>query len=249
MVEYAIEFINVHKKFRLGLVNSRSLKEIVVKLLKGKKRSELELQYKTVVNNFNYKVKKGATVSIIGHNGVGKSTLLKMVAKVTEPNSGHITINGRVAALLEIGTGFHPELTGRENVYLYGSILGFKKKELNKIFDSILDFAEIKEYIDEPVKNFSSGMYMRLAFAVAIHVNPDIIVIDEVLAVGDEQFQAKCFAKLHEFKNAGITILFVSHDMEAVKRLSDEVLYIVDEDTYFSGKPEEMISKYLTDVG
>lgn len=241
-MEYAIKFSNVTKSYRIGIDKSASLKDIIIRAVNMNKYS---YEYKVVISNLNIAIPHGSTVAIIGKNGAGKSTLLKMVANVMKPDTGSVFVNGRVAALLEIGAGFQAELTGRENVYLYASILGLRKKEVDKKLSSILDFAEIGSYIDEPVKNYSSGMYMRLAFAVAIHVDPDILVIDEILAVGDEQFQKKCLKKIFQLKQGKKTILFVSHDLEMVKKLADIVLYIEDQDNYFYDTPVKMVNKYL----
>ena len=171
------------------------------------------------LNEISLDVHKGEVVGIIGRNGAGKSTLLKVLSRITEPTSGRAVINGRIASLLEVGTGFHPELTGRENIYLNGTILGMTKKELDKRFDEIVDFAEVEKFIDTPVKHYSSGMYVRLAFAVAAHLEPEILLVDEVLAVGDIAFQKKCLGKMGEVANQGRTVLFVSHQMNQIRRL------------------------------
>src|SRR5574340_1271316 len=171
------------------------------------------------LNDISFDVKRGEVLGIIGRNGAGKSTLLKILSEVTTPTKGTLKIKGRVASLLEVGTGFHPELTGKENVYLNGAILGMTKKEVDRKFDEIVDFAELDKFIDTPVKRYSSGMYVRLAFAVAAHLEPEILIIDEVLAVGDASFQKKCLGKLGEVSKGGRTVLFVSHNMAAVRSL------------------------------
>src|SRR5947209_14633011 len=163
-----------------------------------------------------FEVREGEVLGIIGRNGAGKSTLLKILSRITKPTTGRVEVNGRVGSLLEVGTGFHPELTGRENIYLNGSILGMSRREITRKFDEIVDFAEIEQFLDTPVKRYSSGMYVRLAFAVAAHLNPEILVVDEVLAVGDVAFQKKCLGKMGEVSRGGRTVLFVSHNMAAI---------------------------------
>ncbi len=178
------------------------------------------------LRNLSFNIKTGERVGIIGRNGAGKSTLLKMLSRITEPTEGRITLKGRVGSLLEVGTGFHPELTGRENVYLNGAILGMTQREIRRKFDEIVSFAEIEKFLDMPVKRYSSGMYVRLAFAVAAHLEPEILVIDEVLAVGDVQFQKKCLGKMEDIAGHGRTILFVSHNMNAIQQLCNRVLWL-----------------------
>ena len=165
-------------------------------------------------------------LGIIGRNGAGKSTLLKILSRITAPTSGEIKVKGRVASLLEVGTGFHPELTGRENIYLNGAILGMNQQEIERKFDEIVDFSEVEQFIDTPVKRYSSGMYVRLAFAVAAHLEPEILVVDEVLAVGDAEFQRKCLGKMSDVARAGRTVLFVSHNMSAILRLTEETIVL-----------------------
>lgn len=176
------------------------------------------------VRNVSFEVERGESLGIIGHNGAGKSTILKLLANITAPTGGEIVINGRLSALIEVGSGFHPELTGRENIYLNGSILGMRRREISEKLDSIVDFAGVRQFLDTPVKRFSSGMYVRLGFSIAAHLNPDILLLDEVLAVGDAAFQAKCLQRINELKEAGITIVFISHDLGAVERVCDRVL-------------------------
>ena len=176
------------------------------------------------LKDVSFEVKRGEVVGIIGRNGAGKSTLLKILSRITEPTTGRVTLHGRVASLLEVGTGFHPELTGRENIYLNGAILGMSRAEIKKKFDEIVAFAEVEKFLDTPVKRYSSGMYMRLAFAVAAHLEPEILVVDEVLAVGDAEFQKKCLGKMGEVAKGGRTVLFVSHNMGAVQALCNRAL-------------------------
>src|SRR5437867_2068273 len=173
------------------------------------------------LRNVDFEIRQGEVLGIIGRNGAGKSTLLKILSRITEPTEGRISIRGRVASLLEVGTGFHPELTGRENIFLNGGILGMSRKEIKRKFDEIVTFAEIEKFLDSPVKRYSSGMYMRLAFAVAAHLEPEILLVDEILAVGDSQFQKKCLGKMSEIAVGGMTVVFVSHNMAAVKSLTN----------------------------
>jgi ABC-type polysaccharide/polyol phosphate transport system ATPase subunit len=195
------------------------------------------------VRDISFEVPSGQALGIIGHNGAGKSTVLKLLAGVTSPTSGEITIRGRISALLEVGSGFHPELTGRENVFLSGSILGMKRAEIRSKFDDIVDFADVEEFIDVPVKRFSSGMIVRLAFAVAAHLNPDILLLDEVLAVGDSVFQKKCIERVLTLKHR-TTIVFISHDLSAVQQLCDRVLVMSGGKVVHDSTPEEAIPTY-----
>lgn len=178
------------------------------------------------LKDINFEIKQGDRVGIIGRNGAGKSTLLKVLSRITEPTTGRVSINGRIASLLEVGTGFHPELTGRENIFLNGAILGMSRKEIQQKFDEIVDFAEVEKFLDTPVKRYSSGMYVRLAFAVAAHLEPEILIVDEVLAVGDAQFQKKCLGKMESVGKEGRTVLFVSHNMDAVDRLCERIIVL-----------------------
>ncbi len=199
------------------------------------------------LKDISFKIEQGERVGIIGRNGAGKSTLLKILSRITEPTSGTIKIRGRVASLLEVGTGFHPELTGRENIYLNGAILGMSRAEIKKHFDAIVDFAEIEIFLDTPVKRYSSGMYVRLAFAVAAHLEPEILIIDEVLAVGDAQFQKKCLGKMEDVsKNEGRTVLFVSHNMLAIKSLCSSGLLMEKGRLENSGAIESIIDQYMS---
>lgn len=198
------------------------------------------------LKDINFEVKQGDRIGIIGRNGAGKSTLLKVLSRITEPSTGKVSINGRVASLLEVGTGFHPELSGRENIYLNGAILGMKRSEIKRKFDEIVEFAEVEKFLDTPVKRYSSGMYVRLAFAVAAHLEPEILVVDEVLAVGDAQFQKKCLGKMEDVsKNEGRTILFVSHNMAAVQQLCGQGLVMTGGQVAYWGNISPAISTYL----
>ena len=193
-------------------------------------------------------VPKGQTLGVIGRNGSGKSTLLKLVAGITKPTSGTVTVRGRISALIELGAGFHPEISGRENVFINGIMLGLTKREITRRFDEIVEFAELKEFIDAPVKTYSSGMYMRLGFAVAIHVDPDVLLVDEVLAVGDEGFTHKCLDKFAEFKRRGKTILLVTHSLGLVERFCDEALWMDRGRMKVQGDPKRVVGAYITDV-
>jgi lipopolysaccharide transport system ATP-binding protein len=198
------------------------------------------------LKNISFKVQKGEVIGIIGHNGAGKSTLLKILSQITPPTKGEIKIRGRIASLLEVGTGFHPELTGRENIYLNGAILGMGKEEIRDKFDSIVEFAGIEKFLDTPVKRYSSGMYVRLAFSVAAHLDPDILIVDEVLAVGDAEFQKKCLGKMEEVtQQEGRTILFVSHNMEAIHRLCKKTILLEDGEIKMIGDTNEVVGAYL----
>ena len=197
------------------------------------------------LKDMSFEIKQGERIGIIGHNGAGKSTLLKILSRITEPTYGCIGIQGRVASLLEVGTGFHPELTGRENIYLNGAILGMGKAEIKKKFDEIVAFAEVEKFLDTPVKRYSSGMYVRLAFAVAAHLEQDILIVDEVLAVGDTQFQKKCLGKMGEVASEGRTVLFVSHSMQAISQLTKRCLLLSKGNIQFDGYTEQAVSLYL----
>ncbi len=201
------------------------------------------------LKDVEFNIKKGNVVGIIGRNGAGKSTLLKILSRITEPTTGSIALYGRVGSLLEVGTGFHPELTGRENIFLNGAILGMSKSEIARHFDAIVNFAEIENFLDTPVKRYSSGMYVRLAFAVAAHLNPEILVVDEVLAVGDAQFQKKCLGKMEEVGASGRTVLFVSHSMPMVLRLCSQAILLESGRFSLQGSPHEVAAHYISAGG
>ena len=231
---------NLWKQYRLGVVGASSLREDVgrwlaklrgkedpsLKVGETKDRGNLKGQYVWALQDINFEVKRGEVLGIIGKNGAGKSTLLKILSKVTTPTKGVIRTKGRIASLLEVGTGFHPELTGRENIFLNGAILGMTKNDIRKKFDEIVEFSGVGKYIDTPVKRYSSGMYVRLAFAVAAHLDPEILIVDEVLAVGDAEFQKKCLGKMKDVSGEGRTVLFVSHNMAAVQTLCNRGLVL-----------------------
>jgi lipopolysaccharide transport system ATP-binding protein len=196
------------------------------------------------LKDVSFEIKRGEKIGIIGRNGAGKSTLLKILSQITEPTTGRITINGKIASLLEVGTGFHPELSGRENIFLNGAILGMSRSEIESKFDEIVSFSEIEKFLDTPVKRYSSGMYVRLAFAVAAHLDPDILIIDEVLAVGDAAFQKKCLNKIEEISGRGKTVLFVSHNMSTVMKLCNKAILLNQGKIEVSGNAEEVIDNY-----
>jgi lipopolysaccharide transport system ATP-binding protein len=198
------------------------------------------------LRNINLRLKEGERLGIVGRNGAGKSTLLKILSRITEPTEGRVTLRGRAASLLEVGTGFHPELTGRENVYLNGAILGMSREEIRRKFDEIVSFAEVERFLDTPVKRYSSGMYVRLAFAVAAHLEPEILIVDEVLAVGDMQFQRKCLGRMEEASRSGRTILFVSHNMGAITALCDRCIVLNEGRISYDGSPAEGVLRYLS---
>ena len=202
----------------------------------------------SAVRDVSFSVPRGRTLGVIGRNGSGKSTLLKLVAGITKPTAGSVHVNGRISALIELGAGFHPEISGRENVFINGIMLGLTKREVARRFDEIIEFAEMREFIDAPVKTYSSGMYMRLGFAVAIHVDPDVLLVDEVLAVGDEGFTHKCLDKFAEFKRRGKTILLVTHSLGLVERFCDEALWMDAGTMKAIGDPKRVVGAYITDV-
>ena len=203
-----------------------------------------EIEEFWALKDVSFDVDRGEVLGIIGRNGAGKSTLLKILSRITEPSGGRVILDGRVASLLEVGTGFHPELTGRENIFLNGAILGMSRTEIRRKFDEIVDFAQIARFIDTPVKRFSSGMYVRLAFAVAAHLEPDILIIDEVLAVGDAEFQNKCLGKIHDVSVGGRTVLVVSHNMSAIRNLTSRCLVMSGGTMVFDGSPTDAIREY-----
>jgi len=198
------------------------------------------------LKNLSFEVQRGDILGVIGRNGAGKSTLLKVLSRITEPTSGRITLDGRVASLLEVGTGFHPELTGRENIFLNGAILGMSRNEIKRKFDEIVAFSEVERFLDTPVKRYSSGMYVRLAFAVAAHLEPEILIVDEVLAVGDLEFQRKCMGKMEDVSKGGRTIVFVSHNMDAVQRLCTKAIYLREGSLFFQGSTKEAVTLFTS---
>jgi lipopolysaccharide transport system ATP-binding protein len=249
-----IQVENLSKKFIISHESQErytSLRDIVAKRAKGlitrsKNSTQTVKEEFFALKDIDLSISPGDRVGIIGRNGAGKSTLLKVLSRITEPTSGKITIRGRVASLLEVGTGFHPELTGRENIFLNGAILGMSRAEIRSKFDEIVAFAEIEKFLDTPVKRYSSGMYVRLAFAVAAHLEPEILIVDEVLAVGDAQFQKKCLGKMEDVsKNDGRTVLFVSHNMQAISHLCNKGVYLANGQVILHDKIDKVIDTYL----
>ena len=256
----AIRIENLTKAYQIGLIGGGTLSDDLsrrwAKLL-GKPDPMLIVdenntgktgEYVHALRGIDLDIKKGEILGFIGKNGAGKSTILKIISQITAPSTGRIFINGRIGCLLEVGTGFHPELTGRENIYLNGCILGMKKKEVSNKLDEIIDFSGVELYVDTPVKRYSSGMLVRLAFAVAAHLEPEILVVDEVLAVGDASFQKKCLGKMREISSSGRTILFVSHNMGSIIELCSRVLLVENGKIKSSGIPEKIVKEYLGDI-
>lgn len=249
MSELAICVENISKQYRLGNLQSRykTVRENFTDILLTPFRQLWPTEPKTlwVLKEVSFEVKPGEVLGVIGRNGAGKSTLLKIISRITRPTQGRIEIYGRIGSLLEVGTGFHPELSGRENIYLNGAILGMKKAEIERKFDEIVAFAELEQFIDTPVKRYSSGMYMRLAFAVAAHLEPEILLIDEVLAVGDVGFQRKCLNKMRDVGLGGRTVLFVSHNMSAITRLCPRTILLDEGQIKCDGPSSQVVSIYL----
>jgi len=240
----AIQFDHVSKRFILHRERARSFQELVLNVLHGRGNGRREEFW--ALQDVSFDVPPGEMLGIIGPNGAGKSTILKLIAHIIEPTSGRIEAHGRIGALLELGAGFHPDLTGRENVFLNAAILGLSRKDILRRFDDIVDFAGIGDFIDSPVRHYSSGMFMRLGFSVAVNISPDILLIDEVLAVGDLAFQGKCMDKIAEIKRGRTTILFVSHDLEAVRNLCDRVIWMEQSRVQAEGSPAMIIDQYVT---
>lgn len=238
----AIEVRNVYKKFKIEYDKSNTLKEKMIFWKKGK------VEYHEVLKDISLNIKKGETVALIGTNGSGKSTLLKLMTRIIFPNSGTIEKDGKLTSLLELGAGFHPDFTGRENIYFNASIFGLTRKEIDNRINEIIDFSELGEFIDNPIRTYSSGMYMRLAFSVAINVDADILLIDEILAVGDQHFQDKCYRKLEELRDLGKTIVIVTHSLDVVKKLCHRAIWIYKGEFRLDGDPVYVIDEYLKQV-
>jgi len=265
MSDIVIKVENISKQYRLGNVGlgsiSHDLNRWYQTTLRGKEDPYLKIgdvndrsvkgesEYVWALRDINFEVKHGEVLGIIGRNGAGKSTLLKILSRTTSPTTGEIKIKGRVASLLEVGTGFHPELTGRENIFLNGAILGMSKKEIKSKFDEIVDFAGVERYIDTPVKRYSSGMYVRLAFGVAAHLEPEILIVDEVLAVGDAEFQKKALGKMKDVSSReGRTVLFVSHNMQAIENLCDQAILLQNGYIIKKGHCQDVVQKYFSNL-
>jgi len=258
MNQLAIRVEHLSKQFQIGGPQERykTLRDTLTDLavspfrrigaaLRGQRKPAATTQTIWALKDVSFEVQRGEVIGIIGRNGAGKSTLLKILSRITEPTEGYAELHGRVGTLLEVGTGFHPELTGRENIYLNGTILGMKRSEIERKFDEIVDFAEVERFIDTPVKHYSSGMYLRLAFAVAAHLDPEILIVDEVLAVGDAQFQKKCLGKMEDVANQGRTVLFVSHNMAAVRTLCTQTVLLRNGTVAGIGPTDQVIGQYL----
>jgi len=239
MSDVAITVEHVTKAFRLRSGGTPTLKSAVLEMLGQRGRRRFE-----ALKDVSFSVTRGETLGIIGANGAGKSTLLSLICGTMASTSGSIAVNGTISSLLELGAGFHPDLTGRENVYLYGAVMGIPRQKMSERFDAIVDFAGIRDFIDQPVKHYSSGMYVRLGFAVAVEVDPDILLIDEVLAVGDADFQRKCIGKMEEFRKRSKTMLIISHDLHTIRSISDRILFLDAGQVLGIGKPDAMVSQY-----
>ena len=239
----AIKITDVTKTFKLYSDKPNTLKERLVRGYKNK------TDYRLILNDINLEIKKGETVALIGVNGSGKSTLLKLMTKIIYPNKGKVETNGKLTSLLELGAGFHPDFTGRENIYFNASIFGLTKKEIDKRVDAIIEFSELGDLIDSPVRTYSSGQYMRLAFSVAINVDAEILLIDEILAVGDQHFQEKCFNKLEELAASEMTIVIVSHSLESLKKLCKRAIWIHEGKIAMDGDCSKVVEEYLKVCG
>ena len=240
MKEIAISVDNVEKSFKIYKDKGFTLKERVLFF-----KSRNAYVKNNILRGISFDIEKGDILGIVGKNGSGKSTLLKLITKIIYPDSGSIKINGKVSSLIELGAGFHPDMTGRENIYINASIYGLTKKEIDSKLDTIIKFSELEEFIDSPIRTYSSGMYMRLAFSVAINVEAEILLIDEILSVGDANFQAKCFRKMQELKDSGITIVIVSHDLHTMEKLCNKVIWIESGKIKRSGIPNEVLKEYI----
>ncbi len=241
--DIAIDVNHVTKTFKLYSDKPQTLKERLVRGWKNK------TEERTVLKDINIEINKGETVALIGVNGSGKSTLLKLMTKIIYPNKGSLKTYGKLTSLLELGAGFHPDFTGRENIYFNAAIFGLTKKEIDDRLESIIEFSELGDFIDSPVRTYSSGMYMRLAFSVAINVDAEILLIDEILAVGDQHFQDKCFAKLEELAKSNMTIVIVSHSLDSIKKLCNRAIWINNGEVAKDGKCQDVISEYLKVCG
>lgn len=237
--KYAIKIHNMTKKFKIYSDKPNTLKERLVFWKKN------QIEERTILQDINLEIQKGETVALIGTNGSGKSTLLKLMTKIIYPTNGTIETDGKLTSLLELGAGFHPDFTGRENIYFNASIFGLSHDEIDQRMNQIIEFSELEQFIDNPIRTYSSGMYMRLAFSVAINVDAEILLIDEILAVGDQHFQEKCFAKLEELKNSDKTIVIVTHSLDAVKKMCNRAIWLRGGKIEMDNTPEKVIEKYL----
>lgn len=240
----AIRFVDISKRFQMDPQRNRSLMELPRRIARGAPPRE----YFWPLRNVTFEIARGTTVGLIGENGAGKSTLLKLTSRILQPTSGYVEINGRVSALLELGAGFHPELTGRDNIYLHCSLLGMSRKEIERIMEPVVRFADIGDFIDTAVKHYSSGMYARLGFAISVHVKPDILLVDEVLAVGDEAFQRRCLDTIDELRSRGVTIVLVTHSLNHVLAMCKEAIWLDEGQVREHGPTEEVVRRYLKAV-
>jgi lipopolysaccharide transport system ATP-binding protein len=252
MAQPVISVRGVTKRYRLGALHEDTLRDRIVNsargirnAITGKPSARREAETLWALKDISFDVEKGTILGVVGRNGAGKSTLLKILSRITEPTSGEIHVRGRLSSLLEVGTGFHPELTGRENIFLNGAILGMKQSEVRRKLDNIVAFSEVEKFLDTPIKRYSSGMYVRLAFSVAAHLEPDILVLDEVLAVGDAQFQSKCLGKMGEVAREGRTVIFVSHSMPSVSALCQRGLFLEHGQLKLNGPIDQIVSAYM----
>lgn len=240
--ENSIVVTDVYKTFNVYLDKANTIKEKLMFFSRNRKEK------REVLKGINLNIKKGEVVALIGINGSGKSTLLKLMTKIIYPNKGKINTEGKLTSLLELGAGFHPDFSGRENIYFNASIFGLTKREIDDRLQDIIEFSELKDYIDNPVRTYSSGMFMRLAFSVAINVNADILLIDEILSVGDQHFQEKCFAKMQELKKQGKTMVFVTHSMDSVKQLCDRAVWLHQGIIKMDGATQEVVNEYVKET-
>ena len=238
--QYSIVVDNVYKTFNVFLDKSNTIKESLLSLFRRNQKEK-----RVVLDGVSLKIKKGECVALIGVNGSGKSTLLKLMTKIIYPNKGKIITNGKLTSLLELGAGFHPDFSGRENIYFNASIFGLTKKEIDDRLEKIIEFSELGSYIDNPVRTYSSGMYMRLAFSVAINVDAEILLVDEILSVGDQHFQEKCLNKMKELRDEGKTMVFVTHSMGQVKELCNRAVWLCNGKIKMDGKPDEVVDAYI----
>ena len=238
--DIAIKVENVNKSFNIYYDRANTLKERMLFFARNKRREKRE-----VLKGINFTIKKGETVALIGVNGSGKSTLLKLMTQIIYPNSGTVETYGKLTSLLELGAGFHPDFSGRENIYFNASIFRLTRKEIDNRLDEIIEFSELRDFIDNPVRTYSSGMYMRLAFSVAINVDAEILLIDEILSVGDQHFQEKCFAKMKQLRAEGKTMVFVTHSMDSVRNLCDRAVWLYNGEIRMDGNTNEVVDEYL----
>ena len=243
MGDLAIRLEKVSKQYKLGQTGYRSLREDIINIIK---RRNANSHHFWALKDVSFELKRGEAVGIIGANGAGKSTILKLLAGVTIPCSGNVITKGKIGALIELTAGFHPELTGRENIYLYGSIIGMKRSYIDQRYDEIVEFSGIEKFIDTPIKRYSSGMYARLGFSVSAHMDPDILLVDEVLSVGDYTFQDKCIKKMNEFKDSNKTIIYVSHNLDSVRKLCSRAIFLKEGQIAYDGDVEKAIGEYYT---